>query len=104
MKNPLLSGRTSCAIFLLGFTNLTLAQNVQPGLEEMWELIQQQQAQIEALQQELGQQEEQIEENTLIATTAIDAAETFSDRGDSNQWYDRVSLGGYAEHHYNIHG
>jgi hypothetical protein len=102
MKNPLLSGRTSCAIFLLGFTNLTLAQNVQPGLEEMWELIQQQQAQIEALQQELGQQEEQIEENTLIATTAIDAAETFSDRGDSNQWYDRVSLGGYAEHHYNM--
>lgn len=90
----------SCSALLA--TNTVSAQAQQPDLGEMWQLIQQQQDQIQELQQQLGQQEEQIEETNMIAVTAIDAAESFTDSGDSNKWYDRMGIGGYAEHHYNM--
>ena len=96
-------GIAASAVFCSALSNasFTFAQTQQPSLEELWQLVQLQQEQIQNLQKQLGQQEEQIEETNMIAVTAIDAAESYSEP-DSSRWYNRIGLGGYAEHHYNL--
>lgn len=74
----------------------------QPSNEEMWEMIQKQQQQIEVLQNALNKQEQQITETTIIATTAVEAVEQNTDIVNSNAWYNRVTIGGYTEHHLNV--
>ena len=80
-----------CALMPAGILAQT---STPPTMEEMWQIIQDQQKQIEDLKA-------QTEESETIAITAIEAVES-SVSAPSNRWYDRVSIGGYAEHHLNI--
>ena len=84
------------------FGSCSMMATAQTTDEELLELIRQQQAQIEALQEVLEAQEKQISENTIIATTAVEAIESTTSTAASGRWYDRVSIGGYAEHHLNL--
>ena len=68
-----------------------------PSREEMWRTIQQQQRQLEALQSKGRGTERKVEENTKAVEAAVEAAETSAGTG----WWNRTSLGGYGELHYN---
>ena len=91
-----------------------------PSAEQMWALIQQQQAQIaeltkrvEAAEARAGETQRQVSVATaqvretdakVEATSSY--VESLADRGvastGGNAWYDRVSLGGYGEMHMNF--
>ena len=67
-----------------------------PSMEEMWQVIQDQQAQIDALETELAEtQVETIEVKKGVETIA-DAAENNGGSG----WYNNTQIGGYGELHY----
>ncbi len=66
------------------------AENV-PSNEEMWQIIQEQQREIERLKQEQQSADEKI-------NATADAVEQ-SSRGSG--WSSRVTIGGYGEHHFN---
>ena len=98
--------RTSAlfAAALLLSTSMTMAQDT-PSIEEVWAIVQQQQAQIEALQAELAdarQGLEATEEKVAESEARIEATGDFvesmavADTGTA-----RTSVGGYGELHYN---
>lgn len=78
-----------------------------PNAEEMWKIIQQQQKVIEQLQQKLELTEEKIkvaekkaDQTAQEVEAAAEAIETAS-TSTGNGWWDKTSLGGYGEIHYN---
>ncbi len=89
----------------------TAARAQTPSTEEMWEIIQQQQQQLERQQQELetlkseaSQRDEKIEvtEERLEQTAdVVDQVAAGEAGGDADRWYQKTSIGGYAEMHYN---
>ena len=96
------------SVVLLGsglFSSSLLAET--PDAAEMWKIIQQQQKLIEELQQKLEQTEQKVEvaeqkvEETVqeveAAAEAIETASTSSGGG----WWEKTSLGGYGELHFN---
>ena len=93
----------SVAGLLLAST--AMAQNATPTLEEMWSIIQQQQAQIAALQAELAETREGVDatnEKVAESEARIEATGDFveslavADMGGS-----KTSISGYGELHYN---
>jgi hypothetical protein len=79
-----------------------------PSPDEMWRIIQQQQAQIEALQDLLSISEQKNEEqDDRLAVTdekveiAGDMIEQVAATPSTGNWADRTSLGAYGEMHYN---
>ena len=75
--------------------NIGLAGAAMPSPEEMWEIIQQQQREIEALKQ--GQKE-----NTEKAEAAVEVAEESKNASSgSASWAENTQIGGYGELHYN---
>ena len=103
---------------MVGLSSAGFAADL-PSTEDMWALIQQQQAQIAELTARLDAAESRdaSAESRLTATAAqvqetdakIEATsafvETLADRGEGvsgNAWYDRTSLGGYGEMHLNL--
>lgn len=62
-----------------------------PTLEEQWKIIEQQQAEIEALKDKQSETEAQLE-----AT-----ADALDSQSGGASWATKTSLGGYGEHHYN---
>ena len=78
-----------------------------PNAEEMWKIIQQQQKVIEQLQQKLEKTEQKVEvaeqkveetaQEVEAAAEAIETASTSTGGG----WWEKTSLGGYGELHYN---
>ena len=62
-----------------------------PSAEQMWEIIQEQQRQIEALERQ------QAETNEAVEAT-VEAVSDFD--GGQQGWWDKTSLGGYGELHY----
>mgnify|MGYP003702095983 FL=1 len=75
--------------------NIGLAGAAMPTAEEMWEIIQQQQREIEALKQ--GQKE-----NTEKAEAAVEVAEESKNASSgSASWAENTQIGGYGELHYN---
>jgi len=81
------------AAVLLALTGLAGA--AMPTAEEMWEIIQQQQREIEALKQ--GQKE-----NTEKAEAAVEVAEESKNASSgSASWAENTQIGGYGEMHYN---
>ncbi|EDY84087.1 hypothetical protein VDG1235_3716 [Verrucomicrobiia bacterium DG1235] len=88
------------------------AQDDLPSREEMWAIIQKQQAQIAALQNRVGLNENSLVETKQaieVATEQVDATATFvegivsSDSGSAaDSAYNRTHLGGYGELHYNF--
>jgi len=81
------------AAFLL--TSTGLARAAMPSAEEMWEIIQQQQREIEALKR--GQKE-----NSEKAEAAVEVAEeSKSTASGAASWAENTQIGGYGELHYN---
>ena len=92
---------------LLAFTIGAVASGVhaedQPSLEEMWKIIQQQQAEIKNLKGKLDQAENKIIETDLKVVATADAVEQVSTSGLSKvaSWAEKTQIGGYGEHHFN---
>ena len=86
-----------------------------PTVEELWQLVQQQQAQIEALQAELRstrtavaqteQQvkvaEQQVAESREIIEATEAAVEELAEAPSAAAWAENTYVGGYGELHYN---
>ncbi|MBT8122067.1 MAG: OprO/OprP family phosphate-selective porin [Gammaproteobacteria bacterium] len=79
-------------------TVTTAAQ--QPTPEQMWEIIQSQQKEIEALKRGLQDNAKQAADADEKAEAAVVAVEE-SSTGSRGNWADRTTIGGYGELHYN---
>ncbi len=80
----------------------TAADKAPPTIEELWEIIQQQQAEIEALksqQQDTAKQAADADEKAEAAVVAVE--ESGSTASSQSSWADRTTIGGYGELHYN---
>ena len=95
------------ATLLLGVaTTVTLAEAPPETIEELWAIIQAQQAEIEELKRQqaaTAQQAAQADEKAAVADEKAEAAvvaveETATSAGN---WADKTTLGGYGELHYN---
>ena len=76
----------------------TTAQAQTPNLEEMWQIIQQQQAEIANLKSQLSASKQRIEETVVKTDATVAAVEQFSLAPAAAN---KTSLGGYGEMHYN---
>jgi hypothetical protein len=79
-----------------------------PSAEEMWQIIQQQQRQIEALQRQLEATNQKVEQTDQKVAETDQKVEMTGDRIEqvastpaAGNWADRTSIGGYGELHYN---
>jgi len=75
-----------------------------PSMEEMWTIIQEQQAEIENLRAQVAQSDVELEETNLRLTATADIIEEqVLAEGEiiGSSWAERTSIGGYAEMHYN---
>lgn len=91
---------------MLGICGATLAlggaaQAQMPSQQEMWEMIQRQQREIEALKGRVEKTDAKVEttEKKVEATGA--ALEQVQQVKTTEGWWNRTSLGGYGELHYN---
>jgi len=92
------------AAFLFSLSNSVWGQDKVPTLEEMWKIIQQQQAEIESLKQQLGAAQSRVEEIDVKVVATADAMEQGGQStsvGTSASWAEKTQLGGYGEHHFN---
>ena len=73
-----------------------------PTIEELWAIIQKQQAEIEALksqQQDTAKQAAEADEKAEAAVVAVE--DSGSGKSSQSSWADRTTIGGYGELHYN---
>ena len=92
------------ATFLASLLSLsaTAADKAAPTIEQLWEIIQKQQAEIDALknqQQNTAKQAADADEKAEAAVVAIE--ESGSATSAKSSWADRTTIGGYGELHYN---
>jgi hypothetical protein len=89
---------------LLG-TSVALAQGAPATLEEMWEVVQRQQAEIEALRSELEQAQKGISKTEAEVAETQERVEATGDVVESlaaaGGGMNKTSIGGYGELHYN---
>ncbi|MYM63249.1 porin [Pseudomaricurvus sp. HS19] len=91
----------------VGAASLAAQAQQTPSMEEMWQLIQQQQAEIKELKSQLNKTDNklQVTEQKLDATA--DAVEQGVAVGSNEKlaklasWAEKTSIGGYGEHHFN---
>ena len=81
---------------LLSFTANAAASGEMPSREEMWQIIQQQQKQIDALMQQQKSSDTKIEETVSMVEATADAIDQ---KQSSNM--EKTHIGGYGELHYN---
>jgi hypothetical protein len=95
---------------VLGLTTFpTAAESATPSVEELWKIIQAQQAEIESLkrqQQNTERKAAAADEKAATADRKADAAvvaveESTARTAPAGSWADRTTLGGYGELHYN---
>ncbi len=82
-----------------------------PSLEEMWQLIQAQQAEIQELKSQLnqtdaklGKTDAKLEETDVKVMATVDAIEQGAGSAKLAKlasWAEKTSIGGYGEHHFN---
>ena len=80
----------------------TLQAAAPPSAEEMWQIIQEQQKQIEALKEQLEATNEKVketDEKVDVAGEMIEQAESKVSKAAS--WAENTQIGGYGELHYN---
>ena len=101
MKRALLS--MPMLAVLLWFSHPALADSSQaPTLEELWNIIQAQQAEIEKLkkqQESTAQQAADADEKAEAAVVAVEEVDANTSKVAS--WVDKTTIGGYGELHYN---
>jgi len=93
------------AVLLLGlFTTAALAASPTPTLEEMWAIIQQQQAEIAQLKTQLASADAEIKETGAKVEATASAVEQGTGSGGqalASSWTERTKIGSYGEMHYN---
>lgn len=74
-----------------------------PSVEEMWEIIQQQQAEIQRLKGQLTQTDQRLEMTEVKVEATADAVESAPGGKVAKlaDWVEKTSIGGYGELHYN---
>jgi len=73
-----------------------------PSIDELWRIIQAQQAEIEALKQQQAQTEQKATTADAKAEAAVVAVEeSAGSQSGAGSWADKTTIGGYAEMHYN---
>jgi phosphate-selective porin len=99
MKTALLSASVLACLLSL---SASAADKAPPTIEDLWEIIQKQQAEIDALknqQQDTAKQAADADEKAEAAVVAIE--ESGSATSAKSSWTDRTTIGGYGELHYN---
>ncbi|MFT7558871.1 MAG: hypothetical protein ACI93R_000774 [Flavobacteriales bacterium] len=74
-----------------------------PTTEELWETIQKQQSQIEALMAQQQQTQDDVAETDKKIEATADAVENVTEAGGMAkrlEWASKTKIGGYGEHHY----
>lgn len=110
MKKTLLL--SACSVAMMVSSSPALANGGDlPSREEMWKMIQMQQKQIEALQGQIQSQDQKIvATETKVEETAkavqdtqdtVASIEPASGHGAASGWWEKTSIGGYGELHYN---
>ncbi|TNF01568.1 MAG: porin, partial [Gammaproteobacteria bacterium] len=86
-----------------GFVLASAAQAAAPSLEEMWELVQKQQAEIAQLKSQLSETEQRVaqtEEKTEATFAAVEEVSA-GPVAKLAEWAEKTTIGGYGEVHYN---
>ena len=81
-----------------------MAQDAQPTLEEMWAVIQQQQAEIARLKEQVASADAEIKETSVkVDATANMVEESVASGGHTlaSSWAEKTTIGSYGEMHYN---
>lgn len=87
---------------VIGLAFAGSTQAATPNMDEMWEIIQQQQAEITRLKEQLGENETRIKETEVKAEATVAAVEQLSAAPVSSSFsLGKTSIGGYGEHHFN---
>ncbi len=88
---------------LAGLSLATVTQAASPSLEEMWALVQQQQAEIAQLKSQLNATEQRVAETEEKTEATFAAVEEVTSGPVSKlaEWADKTTVGGYGEVHYN---
>lgn len=69
-----------------------------PSLEELWTMVQRQQAEIAALKDQLGESNARLQETEIVAEATVTAMEQFALAPMASN---KTTFGGYGEMHYN---
>jgi Gram-negative porin len=92
-------------VFGLFAMQLAAATPSTPTMEEMWAIIQEQQAEIARLKAQVASADEEIKETSVkVEATASRVEEGIAAGGESvasSSWTDRTRIGSYGEMHYN---
>ena len=89
---------------ILGLVTTAAAAATTPTMEEMWAIIQQQQAEIAQLKAQLASADEEIKETSdKVEATASRVEEGITSGGETlaSSWTERTQIGSYGEMHYN---
>ena len=96
--------KTTAGLLLGLFTTTAVAATPTPSLEEMWAIIQQQQAEIAQLKTQLASADEEIKETNVKVEATASAVESGMASGSNSMassWTERTQIGSYGEMHYN---
>ena len=73
-----------------------------PPLEEMWKMIQQQNAEIKSLKAKLNKTDQQLQETEVkVVATAEAVEQNAATPVDTARWAEKTTIGGYGELHFN---
>ncbi|MGE3296745.1 MAG: porin [Porticoccaceae bacterium] len=104
MKKSLLAAAVAAALAAPGLVAAPAA-TTEPTMAEVLRLLQQQQAEIEALKAQLRQTDTKVAETATAVEATASAVETATERSESYakvaDWAERTQIGGYGEIHYN---
>ena len=101
MKHPL-RPLMLLTILLLPAVGAVADNQPAPSIEELWRIIQAQQAEIEALKQQQAQTEQKATTADAKAEAAVVAVEeSAGSPSGTGSWADKTTIGGYGELHYN---
>ena len=95
----------AAAALLIVFSFPAAAQDAPPTVDELWEIVQRQQAEIEALKEQLGETREEVADTSEKVTATEAQLEATGDYLESFEPESGAlagtSIGGYGELHYN---
>jgi hypothetical protein len=83
----------------LAISSIACGQESRPGIDELWKIVQQQQAEIDALRAEIRLARRDVEETNDKVEATGDYVESLASLAEPQQH--RTSIGGYGELHYN---
>jgi hypothetical protein len=95
---------TAGLVFSLFTVHVAAAATPTPTMEEMWAIIQQQQAEIAQLKAQVASADAEIRETSVkVEATASMVEEGIASGGEapSSSWTERTQIGSYGEMHYN---